>query len=432
MSDQEWREARQFDEAFEAQRASIVSMPARALVVILLLVLYLLPNRAHPEPSNSLVNELDPSMHFPLKWRTEIGRTTFRTTLLYTNGKIIAPSNGLSDRPRGDELGGVFILDPSTGVVERHMKTPGEGDKDVNGVAVYQNHLFFGDDDNKFGRYDFSGKPSWIVTVGGDVEGAPALGDLNSDGFPDVVFATEAGELLALDGNTGALLWRYLTEWENAPGKYEYLESKAFIASPTLCDVNGDDIEDVLIGARNATFYAINGKSGRPLWKYHTGTGIHGSAYVSNKERELEIVVAEAYGTIHFVDMDGKLKRQVVLSQPSFGGAIQGLFSSPVLDPFGDLAIGTSWWGKEDGFYYFPSTSENPNSGFTFAGRISATPVLADLVGGNDAETVIVTESGYLLLFERVNNLVGRFKLPAGAEATPLVADIDSEGCSKC
>jgi hypothetical protein len=49
-------------------------------------------------------------------------------------------------------------------------------------------------------------------------------------------------------------------------------------------------------------------------------------------------------------------------------------------------------------------------------------------LGKGKAQAGIVTERGRLLLYDYKGEKVGDFRLPAGAEATPLVADVDRDG----
>jgi outer membrane protein assembly factor BamB len=67
------------------------------------------------------------------------------------------------------------------------------------------------------------------LSVNGDIEGAPALADLDSDGVIDVVFATEEGELYAVKGSSGKIIWKFQTVWEKAEVQYGAFESKAFM-----------------------------------------------------------------------------------------------------------------------------------------------------------------------------------------------------------
>lgn len=375
---------------------------------------------------------------FLLKWEASTGLTTYRSTILYDDGKIVVASNGQTSNSVVDPLDGVYLLDANTGEVLQQLQGSLVGDTDVNGVAWHRDRLFFGDDNDRFYCFKESGEKVWEFQGMGDVESAPALTDLNGDYFPDVVFATEAGWLYALNGKNGSMLWSLETEMEPAPGKYGALSSKAFMASPAVVDLNYDGVRDVLIGARNAVFYAVDGASGDVLWKYHVGTGIHSSALVSRSENDLRIVFAEAYSELHVLDQDGERRGEGELSAPT--GGIQGFFSSPLITPSGSIIIGSAWWDRGwqepqyqglegDGFWIFhPFSKSKEARKFEGAGRITASPFLADLLDEFYPQVGFVTENGVLLLVYPTGEVAARFELPAGAEASPLVADIDADG----
>jgi outer membrane protein assembly factor BamB len=116
---------------------------------------------------------------------------------------VIVGSNGDAYNSKNDPRDGVYLLSTNGGHVVKHISPQQIGDTDVNGVAIFNQQLYFGNDNNMFYCYDFDGDEIWSRKTGGDVEGAPSLSDLNSDGFPDVVFSTEAGELYALNGQSG-------------------------------------------------------------------------------------------------------------------------------------------------------------------------------------------------------------------------------------
>ncbi len=91
---------------------------------------------------------------------------------------------------------------------------------------------------------------------------SPRMADLNGDGILDVIMGAGREEftrcdtaVVALDGKDGALLWKVTARDQ-------------IFGSATLLDITGDSIKDVFIGGRSAELIAINGASGEVLWRF--------------------------------------------------------------------------------------------------------------------------------------------------------------------
>ncbi|VEP17661.1 conserved hypothetical protein [Hyella patelloides LEGE 07179] len=417
---------------------------SKFLGIVFLLILFSLIQTAISKKKTSLLANNSPKtetkqiekssetqqINFPLKWRTKIGLTTFRSTISYSNGKIIVGSNGESRSTLNDSSDGVYVIDSKTGKILRHIKNEVAGDTDINGVAIHQNILFFGSDNDRVFSYNFNGNQNWSFETNSDIEGAPSLTDITGDSFPDVIVASENGTVYALDGKNGNLIWNFQNQMEQAEGKYEYLSSQAFMSSPAVVDINNDGFRDVLIGGRNAIFYALDGKTGSVIWQYHTGSGIHSSAMAAHIDRNLRIILAESYSDIHLLDAKGQLQAKYELSAPS--GGIQGLFSSPIYTPNGNIAIGSAWWdSQDDGFWLIPINTQNnelTSPLFTGENRVSATPLVADILGQKEPQIIIVLENNKLMVSSESGDLIATMAKEAQVEATPLIADIDNDG----
>lgn len=92
---------------------------------------------------------------------------------------------------------------------------------------------------------------------------SPRTADLNGDGILDIVIGGGTdGEfsnngILAFDGVDGSLLWK-----RSAPNE--------IFTSAIFQDINGDGIQDVFMGGRDAQLYAISGIDGTLIWEYYT------------------------------------------------------------------------------------------------------------------------------------------------------------------
>jgi hypothetical protein len=108
----------------------------------------------------------------------------------------------------------------------------------------------------------------------GSVQGQNGLdiADINGDGLDEVVIGTTGGDrsIVALDGNTGALLWKHQTD-EYGDGGWVYQVDCSY-------DYNDDGITDVLASTSDDSgdtgprrVYCLNGLDGESIWECFTG-----------------------------------------------------------------------------------------------------------------------------------------------------------------
>lgn len=111
-------------------------------------------------------------------------------------------------------------------------------------------------------NYGFSQNSRWVTKLDSAIVfSSPRFTDLNKDGILDVVvgagnekFYVQSG-IVALNGKNGEVLWKVATPSQ-------------IYTSALFQDIDNDGIQDVFIGGRNATFYAVSGASGKILWQF--------------------------------------------------------------------------------------------------------------------------------------------------------------------
>lgn len=93
-------------------------------------------------------------------------------------------------------------------------------------------------------------------------QSSPRAIDLTGDGIKDIIVGAGKSELaqtdhgvIALDGLTGDILWEIATKGH-------------IFGSPVFYGITDDLIPDVIIGGRNQNLMAINGATGELIWKY--------------------------------------------------------------------------------------------------------------------------------------------------------------------
>ncbi|MBD2752706.1 outer membrane protein assembly factor BamB family protein [Spirosoma validum] len=109
------------------------------------------------------------------------------------------------------------------------------------------------------------GQTSWstlLPTIG--TFSSPRVTDLNRDGVQDIILGAGRLEfqrcdsaIIALDGKTGKLLWNRSA-------------NDQIFGSAALKDINADQIDDVFINGRSSELQAIDGATGRVIWKFDT------------------------------------------------------------------------------------------------------------------------------------------------------------------
>ncbi len=85
-----------------------------------------------------------------------------------------------------------------------------------------------------------------------------AVGDFNADGVDDVIFGDNKRYIIALDGFTGDMIWKYRTSQP--------------ISQIAVHDFHlQDGYSDIAVVLQSGMLVIINGETGRPLWKDYLG-----------------------------------------------------------------------------------------------------------------------------------------------------------------
>jgi hypothetical protein len=316
---------------------------------------------------------------------------------------------------------------------------------------------------------------------------APAVGDINGDGWPEVVVGAWDQCLYALDRNGDPI-------WGNLPGVltpvycggHGYYNEDTFWSSPSLADVNGDGILEIITGADITTGNMYNDPSGGYVYLFN-GQGvmlaqtwldqrIYSSPAVADidNDQKLEIVVGTGthlagkgyYVSAYEIDLSKPTPRErlILKWRNATGGRV---FASPAVgDLNGDGAddvVVTSYigdngaegsevfaWDGNTGQQLFRTRSCN------FMGQSLATqssPTLADLDGDGKLEvlyshawevTVLNHDGTYYTDYSNptypgapFNSACARTTAPTTTKtyytkytlnASPAVADLDGNG----
>ncbi len=117
---------------------------------------------------------------------------------------------------------------------------------------------------------------------------SPAVGDLDGDGNLEVIATDVFGGAIYCIDKDGHTRW---TQNNIVPTSH---------SSPALADLNGDGNLEIVIGSDYDGIYVLN-KDGTPVYWYMTGTPVWSSPVIADidGDNKLEIVVTDYYGTTY-------------------------------------------------------------------------------------------------------------------------------------
>jgi hypothetical protein len=232
------------------------------------------------------------------------------------------------------------------------------------------------------------GGPSWS-----EVFSSPAIGDVDGDGHPDIVFGGFDLQIHAIDRNchelSGFPFWDDDTVW----------------SSPSLYDINGDGRMDIFIGSdsspggpqpnQGGVFRALTWRNGRvvQLWEHETNDVISSSPAIA--------------------DINGDGRPDVVVG-------------------------GGNYWHGSDGHrvWAWDAATGAQLKGWpqTFYGVTGASPAIGDLQGNGARDVVVATRSGWLYALRGNGRLlwVRKLKRNDGSMSpvygSPVIADVNGDG----
>lgn len=205
----------------------------------------------------------------------------------------------------------------------------------------------------------------------------PSATDVDGDGADDIIVHSWGGEVVLVDGPTGAVVWTY-DAWETY--------GEVLNGPTTVADLDGDGALEVLFGGwQEGTMFALDAATGTEVWTPTSLSSLWGLSFWANG------------ALVEDLDRDGV--REVVVS-------LDG--NPPTVAAFSPT--GASLW----------RTTMPDTAWFSWL-----TPVASDLDGDGDLEILAQSGDGVLYVLEDDGTLIASPSLGAESWVAPSFIDLD-------
>jgi hypothetical protein len=319
----------------------------------------------------------------------------------------------------------------------RMWSSPAAGDINNDGFE----EIVIGSDDGKVYAFDHLGAilSGWPVEIGGSIDqSSPALADLDGDGFLEIVMGSGAWYAASGDGQVHVL--RH--DGSEQPGWPQAVSGNAF-AGAAVADLNGDGSFEIVTATTGGYVYAWDAGGSLLLgWPVYAGGPVWSSPALGNLDGDpqMEIAVtANSAGALKMLVLnhDGTdLPGWPLIVQSSAG---YGLASPVLADMDGDgkneIVLGAETYSANlatNGYCFKSDGSQLAGwpVGFDCGTRIVCSPAIADLDGDGKLDAVFIASNGVLRAYSNqgVNRMLWEVRTGSNGRTNPIAADIDSDG----
>jgi hypothetical protein len=305
------------------------------------------------------------------------------------------------------------------------------------------------------------GLPIWKNVSSGDIEHKPVL--LTDGNRKLLVYASELGEVRAVDPDTGKKIWSYyapnFSGWKETENRTIFKvraffsSTKSFFTAPTLVDLNNDLTLDLVYVGYDDVIYAIDGKRGHLLWKWENKNEVL-SMFCNTvlKENKTYIIcpsfcysdsINNRLTSLLRFDTKGKLVERIPILDPSFrNDGLNSLQHNPnevfftgqdslyyyednKLKPL--LYTGEAFTQKQwDGSNYH--TTRN-SYGMIFGDRLFSYEKSLNCIVLLSQHDQANPSVGFLEIIDvDQQKILGKFLLPAQSEFPPVITDVNKDG----
>lgn len=178
---------------------------------------------------------------------------------------------------------------------EYWITAPSIGDLNNDGNL----EIVFGDWYGRIFCLSNTGSLLWTNQVGDNIRfvyGAPAIGDIDQDGLSEVIIGSESyitgvpSGLHAFKGINGSLIWTAGLGLD-------------FNSAPALCDINGDGYLEIIAGTDQNYVYCVN-RYGAQLWVFYADSSVNSSPAIVDLDDDgkAEVVFGSKKGKVYALD----------------------------------------------------------------------------------------------------------------------------------
>ena len=314
---------------------------------------------------------------------------------------------------------------------------------------------------------------AWEYPTSGIIAASLSLGDLNGDGYIDIVAADMSGTIYALDGRQGGLVWNspfqsgggnihafpLLVDINEQDGVLDVVvgtstkgvltidggtmrpiwigQIGSAVSSPLAAgDINSDGTSDVFAGTENGLLFCLDGRLGGPVWKVDTGAPVQSGPAVLdlNEDGVSDVVTGSTNARIY--GLDGKTGRSIwVHTETDPPSAIASADFND--DGLADLVFATSsrlvvLEGRKGSVIWSWSIPESarPTESDPF---LPYAPAVSDLNNDKYLDVILSTSGGHVYAVDGASKgtaYIWDYGLTPLRKTGPALCDLNGDGTS--